>query len=430
MLIATFRRNQPHHAGDVKRETPPGFHSSAFFPFDPRLSFTEHSRPLNLAEPIIYDAAVIGSGPAGSTAAAELARRGRSVLLLEKALLPRYKTCGGGILGRAFPMLPASAASIVESSFNTVQLHFHGDNLHFTASHDKPLVRMTMRADLDQLLATEAKNLGARLLDGCAVNQIIPRSDLVELATNQGTFQARFVIAADGAQSLTAKTCGWAPLPRLAPAIEWELHLPPETFARFQAIARFDFGFIEAGYAWIFPKRNHLSVGILTTGRSNVNLAARLEEYLRSLAITQWDRVEKHGYVIPLEPRRESLARGRVLLTGDAAGLVDPITAEGISYALWSGRLAAEAIAEGPPDPARVTRRYQELLETHILGDLRAGRWLANFVYHHPRLRHWAFRLQGPRLTQFAARVVMGERGYQKALKNPLSYLKLLGLNF
>jgi len=375
----------------------------------------------------MYDAAVIGAGPAGSTAAAELARRGRSVLLLEKALLPRYKTCGGGILRRAFQMLPASASTVVETSFNTVQLHFHGEDLHFSASRDEPLVRMTMRADLDQLLATEAKNLGARLLDGCAVKQVIPHPDCVKLTTDQGTFHARFVVAADGVQSLTAKAGGWSPLPRLAPAIEWELYLPPAEFARFQDTARFDFGFIAAGYAWVFPKHNHLSVGILTTGRTKINLAARLEDYLRSLGITRWDRVEKHGYVIPLEPRREPLARGRILLAGDAAGLVDPITAEGISYALWSGRLAAAAIAEGPAEPGRVSRRYQELLETHILGELRAGRWLAKLVYHHPRLRHWAFRWQGPRLTQFAARVVMGERGYQSALKNPLSYLKLLG---
>jgi len=382
---------------------------------------------LNSAQLTIYDAAVVGAGPAGSAAAAELARRGCSVLLLEKAGLPRYKTCGGGILHRAYQMLTPSATSVVETSFRSVELHFHGENLHFIATRDEPLVRMTMRADLDHLLATEAQQLGARLLDNCAVTQIVTQPEAVELTTGRGTFRARFVIAADGAQSPIAKACGWSPLPHLAPAIEWELHLPPAEFARFNSTARFDFGFIEAGYAWVFPKRNHLSVGILTTQRSSVNLAARLEVYLHHLGIRGWEHVEKHGYVIPLEPRREPLARDRVLLVGDAAGLADPIIAEGISHALWSGRLAAVAIATGRPDSTRVAQIYQELLETHILAELRAARRLARFVYHYPRLRHWAFRWQGPRLTAFAAGIIMGERSYRTALKNPRSYLKLLG---
>jgi flavin-dependent dehydrogenase len=259
------------------------------------------------------------------------------------------------------------------------------------------------------------------------VRQVITHPDHVELTTDKGTFRARFLVAADGVQSVAAKAGGWAPLPRLAPAIEWELHLPAEELARFKRTARFDFGFIDAGYAWVFPKRQHLSAGILTTGRANVNLAAKLEDYLRFLGINRIDRTEKHGYVIPIEPRREPLARGRVLLAGDAAGLVDPITAEGISYALWSGRLAAEAIAGGQPDAAKVGRIYQRLLEKNILGDLRAGRFLAKFVYHHPRIRNWAFRRRGARLTNFAAEVVMGERGYRAALRDPRSFLKMLG---
>ena len=371
--------------------------------------------------------AVIGSGPAGCSAAADLARRGMNVLLLEKVVLPRYKTCGGGILRRAHQMLPASVAEVVESTFHDVLLNFHGEGLQFTASRPEPLVRMAMRADLDNLLAIDAQKAGARLLDGCPVTQVIPQADGVELATGKGTFQARFLIAADGVQSLTAKACGWTPLPRLAPAIEWELYLSAEDFAKFGQVARFDFGFIEAGYAWVFPKRNHLSVGILTTERANINLAARLESYLRFLGINRIERVEKHGYVIPVEPRREPLTRGRVLLAGDAAGLVDPITAEGISYALLSGRLAAEAIATGQPDAAKVGQCYQTLLGKNILGDLRAGRWLAKFVYHHPRIRHWAFRRHGRRLTNFATDVVMGERGYRAALCDPKSYLKMLG---
>jgi len=375
----------------------------------------------------LYDVAVIGAGPAGCAAATALATRGLTVVLLEKAVLPRYKTCGGGILPRAFQRLPASVVEVVERSFHSVRLNFQGEGQQFTATRSEPLVRMTMRADLDNLLAAEAQMAGARLLDGCPVTQVTVTSDFVELTTDRGGFQARHLIAADGVQSPTAKACGWPASPRLAPAIEWELELPAEEFARLAPTARFDFGFIPAGYAWVFPKRRHLSVGILTTGRANINLADRLEDYLRFLGIQRRERTEKHGWLIPLEPRPGPLARGRVLLVGDAAGLADPITAEGISYALWSGRLAAEAIAGHPTDPVKTAAAYQALLEENILGDLRAGRWLAKLVYHYPRLRHWAFRRQGQRLTQFATGVLMGDCSYREALSNPFNFLKMLG---
>jgi flavin-dependent dehydrogenase len=330
-------------------------------------------------------------------------------------------------LGRAFQMLPAHTEKVVETAFKSVLLNFQDQGRQFTAVRPDPLVRMTMRADLDNFLANEAQAAGARLLDACPVQEILPGPDAVKVVTAQGTFHARFIVAADGVQSLTAKTCGWPALPRLAPAIEWELELPSAEFARFTSTARFDFGFMPAGYAWVFPKREHLSVGILTTIPGNIPLATRLEEYLRFLGIQQSERVEKHGYVIPLETRPGPLAQGRVLLAGDAAGLVDPITAEGISYALLSGKLAAQAIDAGWPEPAAVAAGYQTLLERHILKDLRAARRMAHWLYHYPRLRHWAFGWQGQRLTNFVADVVMGKRGYAAALRDPRSYLKMLG---
>jgi geranylgeranyl reductase family protein len=380
---------------------------------------------LNETGKFSYEAAVIGAGPAGCAAATGLARRGVDVLLLENAFLPRYKACGGGILPRAFRHLPIGAEQAVENAFNSVLLNFQGEKLQFFANHPEPLVRMTMRANLDQLLAIEAQKAGVRLLDGCPVNKVVSHDDHVDLLTEQGFFQARYLVAADGVQSLAAKACGWPDLSRLAPAIEWEVHLSAAEFARFGRMARFDFGFIPAGYAWVFPKRQHLSVGILTTGRANINLAAKLGDYLRFLGLNQIDRYEKHGWLIPLEPRRGPLTRGRVMLVGDAAGLADPITAEGISYALWSGRLAAESIADHLLDPLQAAETYQRRMDRNILGELRAGRWLAKFVYHHPRIRHWAFRWQGRRLTDFVTRVMMGERTYLAALKDPLTYCKM-----
>jgi flavin-dependent dehydrogenase len=214
----------------------------------------------------------------------------------------------------------------------------------------------------------------------------------------------------------------------LAPALEYEVHLAEEDFERFGKIPRFDFNSIEAGYAWVFPKREHLSVGILSMRRTNTDLHAKLTDYMERLGITRIQKTERHGYLIPLAPRREALARGRILLVGDAAGLVDPVTAEGISYAIRSGQLAATAIADCRLDVAQTGKLYQALLETEILRELRAGRVLANVLYNYPRLRNWAFRVRGRELSEFVADVVMGERSYTSALKQPSSYLKMFGL--
>jgi flavin-dependent dehydrogenase len=254
---------------------------------------------------------------------------------------------------------------------------------------------------------------------------VIVKDHFVEVFGDQGVFRAKFIVAADGVHSATAKAVGWSGLPSLAPALEYEVHLADEDFERFGKIPRFDFNSIEAGYAWVFPKRTHLSVGILSMRCVSPDLQAKLQDYMEFIGITRVQKIERHGFLIPMVPRREPLARGRVLLVGDAAGLVDPVTAEGISYAVQSGQLAAAALADCQLDVCKVGKLYQSLLETNILRDLRAGRFLANVLYNYPKLRNWAFRGRGQKLSDFVADVVMGERSYMSALKQPSNFLKL-----
>jgi geranylgeranyl reductase family protein len=374
-----------------------------------------------------FDVAVIGAGPAGSSAALALARAGRSVLLLEKTKLPRYKTCGGGVLARAFQLLPPAVETVVERSFNSVALNFLGTDMNFVVTRPQPVVYMTMRADLDLLLAREAQKAGAQWVESHPVKGVNVRNDCVQIISDREDYQAQFVIAADGVHSATAKTAGWPDLPALAPALEHELFLTDEDFARFSQIPRFDFNVVDAGYAWVFPKRSHLSVGILSTHRACPELQNKLAEYLNRLGITRVQRTERHGYLIPLAPRRGPLGWHRVLLAGDAAGLADPVTAEGISYAVASGQLAAAALIEGRLDTTRVAPLYQSLLEKNILGELRAARFLARVLYRHPRLRNGVFHLSGQKLCEFATKVITGESTYRQAIKRPSNYLKLLG---
>lgn len=375
-----------------------------------------------------HDVAVIGAGPAGCMAALELAGNGADVILLEKAALPRYKTCGGGLLGRAFQRLPVNVERAVERTFESVELNFLGTSRHFVVRRSPPLVHMTMRAQLDELLAQEAERAGAKLFSACPVRRMSMRDDFVLLATDDREYHAQFVIGADGVHSSVAKAGGWGELPARAPALEYEVHVPVEDFLRLGRRPRFDFDVIDAGYAWVFPKRNHLSVGILSTRPVSIDLRSRLEAYMDIVGISRMEKVEKHGWLIPIEPRREALARGRVLLAGDAAGLVDPVTAEGISHAIESGQLAAAALLQSDFQVTRAAAAYQSLLEKSILPELRAGRLIARILYGHPRWRDLAFRLSGQRVCEFVADVAMGARRYSDALRKPSSFMKLLGL--
>ncbi|HYL56911.1 MAG TPA: geranylgeranyl reductase family protein [Gemmatimonadales bacterium] len=365
----------------------------------------------------IFDVAVVGSGPAGATAARTLAERGLKVVLLERETLPRYKTCGGGLVDRAFELLPKEVTGVIERNYNVAELHLLDRDLHFRAERRTRVVGMTMRDRLDQTLATAAVAAGAELRAPCRVTGMNAERDGVRLDTDRAPVRARFVIGADGANSDVARFAGWNDGRLLIPALEYELRVDDATLDRFASAPRFDVGPVPYGYAWVFPKATHLSVGVLTGHRGAINLHQHVEAYLRAIGLVARS-VERHGFVIPIRPRAGPLARGRVLLTGDAAGLADPLTAEGISPAARSGRLAARAIHEGwetGSDPARVSETYAMLLRP-MLADLRVGRWLARLLYDHPRARAWIFRRMGQRLVEAITDVFLGVRTYRGSL--------------
>lgn len=365
----------------------------------------------------MFDVAVVGSGPAGTTAARDLAARGLKVALLEREPLPRYKTCGGGLVPRAFEFLPADVRGVIERNCVTAELHLLDRDLRYRATRAAPVIAMTMRDQLDHSLATAAVAAGAELRAPCAVTALHSDSNGVRLDTERGAVTASFVIAADGAKSEVARLAGWRDGRHLIPALEYELQVDSTTLERFARAPRFDVGLVPYGYAWVFPKATHLSVGVLTAHRGPINLHRHLEEYLRAIRLVP-RTMQRHGFVIPVRPRAGPLARGRVLLTGDAAGLADPLTAEGISPAARSGRLAARAIHEGwetGSDPARVSETYASLVRP-MLADLRVARWLARLLYDHPRARAWIFRRMGQGLVEAITDVFLGVRTYRGSL--------------
>ena len=366
------------------------------------------------------DAAVIGAGPAGALAAAELARAGARVALLERERLPRYKTCGGGLVGRALALLPQSARQAVERELRVARLDVSGRS--FAVEREEPVVAMAMRAPLDAALTDEARAAGAEVREEQPLTGLERCVEGWRLATPRGPLVARVVLAADGALSPTARLAGWRPHARPVPALEVELEVETERFERFAAEARFDFDAIRAGYAWAFPKRAHLSVGILS--REETGLAAALDAWLAGIGLGGVRSAERHGFVIPARPREGGAARDGVLLLGDAAGLADPVTFEGIGGALTSGQLAARACIEAGFEARGAEKRYERALRP-LLRELWLGRRLASVAYGPERRRAALFRRAGAPLAEAMAEVIAGRRTYAGLLANPRSYWRL-----
>lgn len=364
-----------------------------------------------------YDVAVIGSGPSGASAALKLAENGISVVLIEKETLPRYKTCGGGFVYRGRRHMPFDVSSVVEREFNKIDIYFDKAGIHLTSEREEPIISMIMRDDFDNLIVEKAKKAGITLLEDHKLKDMT-FGDSITLHTSKGDIQSKFVIAADGALSPTAKLTGWEETRYLIPALEYEVEVSPEDFERLSKEVRFDFDAVPLGYGWSFPKKNHLSIGVASARRTKIDLKKHYHEYLKTLGIKNIVNEQFHGFQIPVTPREDGYFRKNVLLVGDAAGFADPVTAEGISNAILTGVMAAESIIEAKLDSKQTEELFDTKLSKVLLPELKTGVYLAKLFYENEKARHFLMKMYGPRFCEAMTDVFMGERSYPTDIKS------------
>ncbi|PWA05568.1 geranylgeranyl reductase family protein [Flavobacterium psychrotolerans] len=369
-----------------------------------------------------FDVAIIGSGPSGASAALELAKNGISTVIIEKEILPRYKTCGGGFVFRGRKNMPFDIASVVEREFYDVDIHFEKMNVKHTTKRDNPIISMIMRDAFDNLIVEKAKENGVTLLQNHKVLDIT-FGEMQTIHTSEGDVKAKFIIAADGALSPVAKIAGWKETRTIIPALEYEVEVPDSDFERLSQNVRFDFDAIPYGYGWCFPKKNHLSIGVAVFSKTNskINLKEYYATYLKTLGINEMIKESAHGFVIPISPRTDTFVQKNVFLIGDAAGFADPISAEGISNAILSGKLAAQSIVEGNLNSSIAAQLYHKKLEENLLPEIKSGLFIAKMFYEKQTLRNGIIKKYGQYLAEAMTDLFMGDRTYPKDYKKTIT---------
>ena len=289
---------------------------------------------------------VVGAGPAGSAAAIHLARGGARVLLVDKAGFPRDKPCGGGLTGRALRALPCSVDPVVEHVVDTFELRLRYRH-SFERSRDEPMIVMTQRRRLDAYLAEQAATAGAEFRDETRVEDLVVTAEGVEATVGGRRVSAAAAVGADGANGIVAKAVGLGEEIVRGVALEgnapWGA-LDPE---RYRGRAVVELGVVPGGYGWVFPKGEHANLGVGGWGGEGPRLRGHLERLADAHGISVAALTDVKGHRLPMRPLGSSPAAGRVLLVGDAAGLVDPLSGDGMYEAFVSARLAAEAILAG-----------------------------------------------------------------------------------
>lgn len=288
-----------------------------------------------------FDCIIVGAGPAGSTALRQLAKLGVHAAALGKESFPRYKPCGGAISATTARQLDFPWEDLIEASLYHLELSCHGSH-PLTLSTDRPFAHFVMRDRFDQRLLDAAIDAGGRFYPNRRVTHIEQSDDMVSIHTTQGVFRARYVIGADGANGVVARAIG--------------------LYHRFRGIA------IEAEITPPPPI-----------------LESSFQAFLSRMDLANYP-MDIYGHPIPTGGSHQRLWVPRIVLAGDAAGLNDPLSGEGIAHAVTSGRIAAHHIYHALQTGETDFHRYEDEIRRHIIDDLVRAASIAQKMYTFPRL--------------------------------------------
>jgi len=355
------------------------------------------------------DVLVVGAGPAGCAAGRLLARAGRDVLIVDKAL-PRDKLCGGLVTDRAVRLmrerldleLPAGLAAESSGGFE-----IYDGREFLNAARSRAPLSFVSRARFDAFLLEAARQAGCRVETG-EFQGLRGGSALV----GGRAVSCERIIGADGVFSAVGRAVGRV-LPPKSLAVGLQVDVPRAGNPVLAGLhsARICFGYLRLGWGWAFPKGERLSIGLGGIPGTTEDVVAAFRRLLEDCGVAGARSLKVRGAKLPNEAYLRAPAAGRVWLCGDAAGFAEPLTGEGIAFALHSGALCAESILAGGDGAAR----YNEACRREITPLFDQARWARSLLFRQPfrGLAMRRFRGGTGAMRRFL-RVLAGESDYKR----------------
>lgn len=356
----------------------------------------------------MFDCIIVGAGPAGGSAAYHLAKQGRSVLIIDRDSLPRYKPCGGGVSPAIAQWFDFDFSPAISCEVDTLRYTWNLEDPVDVKLENVQPIWMVRRDIFDHFLVQQAQKQGAQLRDNTEVTGIEFKVDRWQVNTATDSFEGKYLIAADGAKGKMPMWLGFKDRKRrLAGALEVEA--PAENVAK---VINFEFGLVKNGYIWNFPKADGYSIGIGTfKGGEAQDFKKILDGYAQGAFDVKIDNFKQYGHPLCLWDGDQKLHTQNALLAGEAACVVDPMTAEGIRPSIFSGIKAAEAIHSALGGTTNALEKYSEVMATEWGADMKWAQRLATAFYQFPKVSYKA-AVKRPSASMTMAKILAGELSY------------------
>lgn len=377
----------------------------------------------------IFDTIVVGAGPGGSACACLLAQKGAGVLLLERFSFPREKLCAGGVPSAAFDIIPISCMKKECLPLKNYIFSYRGEKEKKGTIRGESIFSVE-RSTFDMALAKQAQEAGALLLENHRVTGITSDKNIVEVTCENGSkFKGRTLVGADGGNSLTARQffphllkkgrgdmgiCGY-----------YKYHAHPHIMKRYSETVHLDLNFIDKGVAGILPKKDYLWLGVYKCEKDNLaKLKEGADRFIEKMGFTG-EKGDFKGLLIPFYRKKQNLVRGNILLAGEAAGLVNPLSGEGIKPAMDSGKIAAEVITDHLKTGKNLNV-YSERIHEEIGKELLTAAQFMQIAFTFPSIAYDGMI----HVADDAVRILNGDLSYgdfMKRLKKKI--MRKIGLN-